>query len=109
LDARYFERFFNCFNKTVSDYYDLVRLDPSYRIYWQNERRDIPADYTALKGLFENIEPGSSHKLELFLKEAAFKYKVGMNKLAYKPGISLLNFLMWTCFREYLNWMFLPQ
>ena len=87
-----FERFFNCFNKTVSDYYDLVRLDPSYRIYWQNEVANIPADYTALKGLFENIEPGSSHKLELFLKEAAFKYKVGMNKLAYKPGISINDF-----------------
>lgn len=87
-----FERFFNCFNKTVSDYYDIVRLDPSYRIYWQNGMTDIPADYTALKNLFENIEPGSSHKLEFFLKEAAFKYKTGMNKLAYKPGLSVTEF-----------------
>jgi len=88
-----FERFFNCFNRTVPDYYELIRLDPSYRIYWQNEMTDIPADYTSLKNLFENIEPGSSNKLELFLKEAAYKYKTGMNKLAYKPGLSITEFL----------------
>ena len=28
-----FERFFNCFEKKVSDYYTLQRFDPSYRIY----------------------------------------------------------------------------
>ena len=43
-----FERFFNQFNKTRSDYYELIRLDPSYRIYWQNDIADIPADYHAL-------------------------------------------------------------
>jgi phytoene desaturase len=87
-----FERFFNCFNKTVSDYYRLVRLDPSYRIYWQNEAADIPADYASLKNLFEHIEPGSSNKLELFLKEATYKYKSGMNKLVYQPGLSVTEF-----------------
>jgi phytoene desaturase len=87
-----FERFFNCFNKTVSDYYRLIRLDPSYRIYWQNEAADIPADYASLKNLFEHIEPGSSNKLELFLKEAAYKYKTGMNKLVYQPGLSVTEF-----------------
>ena len=29
-----FERYFNCFGKKVSDYYELKRLDPSYRVYW---------------------------------------------------------------------------
>src|SRR4051812_27624348 len=63
-----FERFFNCFNKKVSDYYLLQRLDPSYKIYWKNNEIDIPADYKALKELFEGIEPGSSIQLEKFLK-----------------------------------------
>jgi phytoene desaturase len=30
-----FERFFNQFGKSVSDYYSLARLNPSYRVYWQ--------------------------------------------------------------------------
>ncbi|MEJ7682663.1 MAG: NAD(P)-binding protein [Segetibacter sp.] len=29
-----FERFFNQFGKTASDYYSLYRLNPSYRVYW---------------------------------------------------------------------------
>src|SRR5690348_4272437 len=87
-----FERFFNQFNKKVSDYYTLTRLDPSYRIYFQEEALDIPADYDALKIVFEKLEPGSSRMLDKFMQEAAYKYKVGMNKLVYKPGLSVKEF-----------------
>lgn len=90
-----FERYFACFGKKVSDYYELERLDPSYRIYWQDGITDIPANYTELKKLFENIEPGSGEKLDAFLKEAAYKYEVGINRLVYKPGQSVMEFLDW--------------
>ena len=89
-----FERFFNQFGKKVSDY-QLERLDPSYRIYWPDERMDIPADYVGLKKLFDNIEAGSGKKLDIFLKEAAYKYEVGINKLVQKPGQSILEFVDW--------------
>ncbi|MFT4153856.1 phytoene desaturase family protein [Parafilimonas sp.] len=88
-----FERFFNQFNKKASDFYDLIRLNPSYRIYRQNDTTDVPADYTALKDLFEQLEPGSGKKLDIFLNEAAYKYKTGMQNFAYKPGLSLTEFL----------------
>ena len=87
-----FERFFNCFEKKVSDYYTLHRLDPSYRIYTKHNELDVPADYDALKELFENIEPGSAAQLDKFIKEAGYKYNVGMNKLVYKPGQSFTEF-----------------
>jgi phytoene desaturase len=88
-----FERFFASFGKKVSDYYELVRLDPSYRIYWGDGPMDIPASYDALKALFESLEPGAGERLDHFMTEAAFKYKVGINKLVYKPGQSLSEFL----------------
>ena len=88
-----FERFFNCFGKKTSDYYQLQRLDPSYRIYWPNDEMDVPADYTELKKLFESIEPGSGIELDQFIAEAAYKYNVGINKLVHKPGRSLIEFL----------------
>ena len=88
-----FERYFNCFGKKVSDYYSLKRLDPSYTVYYPNTRMDIPADYTALKVLFESIEKGSGEKLDKFLAEAAYKYEVGVNKLVYKPSLSITEFL----------------
>ena len=87
-----FERFFGCFDKKVSDYYQLKRLDPSYRVYWPDSVTDIPADYPALKNLFNSIEPGSGEALDAFMKEAAYKYEVGINKLVYKPGQSLTEF-----------------
>ena len=88
-----FERFFRLFGREVSDFYRLKRLDPSYRIYYPDEVMDVPANYEALKKLFEHTEPGSSQHLDQFLKEAAYKYNVGMNKLVYKPGLSLTEFM----------------
>jgi phytoene desaturase len=90
-----FERFFNQFGKTVSDYYTLFRLDPSYRVYFPGGPLDIPSDYRELQQLFEQIEPGSAKQLDLFLKEAAFKYKTGMQKLVFKPGLSVTEFIDW--------------
>ena len=88
-----FERFFNCFGKKVSDFYQIERLDPSYRVYWADEEMDIPANYMAIKNLFENIEPGSGNELDKFIKEAAYKYEVGINNLVHKPGRSFSEFL----------------
>jgi phytoene desaturase len=90
-----FENFFNHFGRTVSDYYQLQRLDPSYRIYWQDDVMDIPANYDDLKKLFESIEPGSSKALDKFIKEAEYKYETGINNLVHKPGRSITEFLDW--------------
>lgn len=90
-----FERFFACFGKKVSDYYHLDRLDPSYRVYWQDGPMDLPASYEELKQLFESIESGSGAKLDQFMRGAAYKYEVGINKLVHKPGRSWAEFLDW--------------
>ena len=88
-----FERYFNLFGKKVSDYYELIRLNPSYRVYYNDDKLDIPADYNELKALFESIEPGSSKQLDLFMDEAHYKYQVGIHKLVHKPGRSVTEFL----------------
>lgn len=88
-----FERYFNQFGKKVKDYYTIQRLDPSYRVYFEEEAVDIPADYDALKQLFEKLEPGSGVQLDRFMEEAAYKYKVGINKLVFKPGQSFSEFI----------------
>ena len=94
-----FERYFAQFNKQVSDYYRLVRLDPSYRIYWDQGHTDLPANLDELKQVFESIEPGSARQLEKYLEEAAYKYQVGINNLVYKPGLSITEFMDWTTIR----------
>jgi phytoene desaturase len=91
-----FERYFTQFGKQVKDYYTLHRLDPSYRIYWNDGYTDMPADFAALKNVFESFETGSAAKLEKYLHEAAYKYETGINNLVYKPGLSLTEFLDWS-------------
>lgn len=87
-----FERYFAQFNRRVSDYYQLKRLDPSYRIYWDEGYTDIPANYQALRDLCESLETGAASALDKFMHEAAYKYEVGINKLVYKPGQDLREF-----------------
>jgi phytoene desaturase len=88
-----FERYFASFGKQVSQYYKLQRLDPSYRIYWHNDYTDIPANLQAFRQMLESWEPGAANRLDQFLKEAAYKYKTGMQNLVYKPGRSITEFI----------------
>ena len=89
-----FEKYFNHFNKTTSNYYELVRLDPSYRVYFgKNDFLDIPAGIKPLCELFDKLESGSGKQLIRFLEEGKFKYETGINDLVYKPGISLTELL----------------
>jgi len=91
-----FEKYFQKFGKTTADYYELQRLDPSYTvIFGENDYMPVPAKMPALHALFESLEPGSSQKLDAFLKQAAYKYEVGINQLVYKPGRSFTEFLDW--------------
>lgn len=88
-----FERFFAQFNKSVSDYYSLKRLDPSYQVFWQDGKTELPADYEQLKALFEQIEKGAGNALDRFMKEASYKYDAGINTFVHKPGLSVTEFM----------------
>ncbi|GAB4000494.1 phytoene desaturase family protein [Spirosoma daeguense] len=89
-----FENYFARFGKKPSDYYQLVRLDPSYNvIFGPDEAVDIPAGLPELENLFEQFETGSGAQLREFLKQAAYKYDVGMNKFVWKPSRSITEFL----------------
>ncbi|MFT4849994.1 MAG: phytoene desaturase [Sediminicola sp.] len=88
-----FETYFGRFDKKVSDYYTLERLDPSYRVYFgEKDFVDLPAGVEACAHLFNEIEPGAGDKLRKFMRESAYKYEVGINDLVYRPGRSILEF-----------------
>lgn len=87
-----FESFFKDFGKQPNDYYQLIRLDPSYQVLWEDLQLPLPANFTELKAVFESLEKGAGNQLELFLKEAAYKYEVGIHKFVEKPGLSITEF-----------------
>jgi phytoene desaturase len=88
-----FEDYFNRFGKKVKDYYDLKKLDPSYDvIFSKDDKISIPSGAENVKKVFENIEKGAGNNLDLFLNEAAYKYKVGIGQFVWKPSKSIIEF-----------------
>ncbi|AUD05248.1 phytoene desaturase family protein [Spirosoma pollinicola] len=89
-----FDTYFARFGKKTTDYYNLVRLDPSYTVvFGSDDAVALPAGLDNLEALFEQIEPGSGPRLQEFLKQAAYKYEVGMNKFVWKPSRSVTEFI----------------
>ena len=86
-----FERFFADFGKKVSDYYELEKLSPAYRVvFGENDYIDIEDTPEKIIATFERIEPGSGKHLKKFMDEAQENYRIAMQDLVYNPGLSLL-------------------
>ena len=43
-----FENFFNNFGKNISDYYNLIRLNPSYKFFHEDNKFNIPLEIEKL-------------------------------------------------------------
>lgn len=90
-----FENFFADFGASVNAYYDLVRLDPGYQVYFGvDDSIKIAADINSIYEEFEKHEKGSSGFLKRFLAEAEFNYRTAMDKVVHKPGKSPLELVM---------------
>ena len=59
-----FEDFFNKFDKKTSDFYKLIRLDPSYKVFFPEDEVNIPASYEKLRDLLESWEKGAAKNLD---------------------------------------------
>ena len=86
-----FEKFFGDFGKKVSDYYQLERLDPGYQVYFgKNDSILIGDSLEKIYKAFEAEEEGSAAHLKKFIEKAADNYKIAINELVYRPGVSPL-------------------
>ena len=86
-----FERFFADFGKKTSDYYQLEKLDPAYQVYFgEHDSVFIPGSLNEIYHNFEQVEAGSSQKLENFISKAQDNYDIAIKDLVYRPGVSPL-------------------
>ena len=83
-----FEKFFNDFNKKASDYYELKKLDPAYKIFFADNTISIGDTLEKISVEFERIETGSADHLMRFMAKAQKNYEIAINKVVLKPGIS---------------------
>jgi phytoene desaturase len=90
------DKFFTEFGRKTNDYFELKRLDPSYRVYFgKDDFVEIPSNVEDTIALFESMETGAGKKLQKFLIEAERKYTIGINQFASKPSLSVMEFAQW--------------
>lgn len=89
-----FERFFADFNKKPSDYYELLKLNPAYQVYFDTlDFVTIADNLEEIITTFESIEKGSGEILRKFIHEAQTNYDIAIKKLVYRPGESPLELI----------------
>ncbi|MBW8687506.1 phytoene desaturase family protein [Chitinophaga rhizophila] len=92
--------FFSKHGRSIDNYLDLVRLDPSYQvIFGRQDTVALPASYDKLKQVFDSIEPGAGERLDRFMQEAGYKYRTAMSTYVNKPGLHFSEL----CSREVLG------
>ncbi|HEX9151949.1 MAG TPA: phytoene desaturase family protein [Flavobacterium sp.] len=86
-----FERFFADFDKKTTDYYELIKLSPGYRVYYGiADFITIADNLPDITIAFEAIEKGSGTILNEFIAEAKSNYDIAIKELVYRPGVSPL-------------------
>jgi phytoene desaturase len=89
-----FDNFFADFGKKTSDFYELKRLEPSYKVFFsENDQISLPSNLDDIYALFESYETGSADKLKEFLEEAQYRYEIALRKMIPKPSLSIFEFI----------------
>ncbi|WP_396638350.1 phytoene desaturase family protein [Maribacter sp. R77961] len=85
-----FDKFFADFGKKTSNYYQLDKLSPAYKIFFSDDVITIGDTMDKICVEFERIEEGSAKKLRKFISQAQENYDIAINKVVLRPGISPL-------------------
>ncbi len=99
-----FEHYFELLGEKVSDHLDLVKLSPSYRVFFANDKElpivDIHSDLEKDLPLFEKLEPGITPKIKEYLKRSGEQYVMAKETFMYRNLGSSLDFLSWKVIKK---------
>jgi phytoene desaturase len=89
-----FEAFFNLVGERVEDHLDLIKLSPSYRIYFKDQKRhfDFYSDLKRDLATFEQLEAGSGEKLKAYLERSKAQYEIALGGFMYKNYDTVFDF-----------------
>lgn len=98
-----FEHFFKLLGEDVNDHLDLVKLGPSYRIFFKDTDRepvDIYSDLERDIPTLEALEPGAGDQLREYLRRAEEQYEIAYDRFMFKNYSSVFDFLNWEVMTE---------
>lgn len=80
-----FDHYFRLLGTSAADQLDIVKLDPSYRVFFEDhaEPLDVVADLETNLNTFERIEPGARHAFERYLDSAGDTYRIALSRFLY--------------------------
>ncbi len=81
-----FEAYFQLFDKRVADYFELLRLDPAYKVFFETiDPVTITGNLKDNLTVFENLEPGAAEKLRSYLARGQRHYEAALKYFLYNP------------------------
>lgn len=96
-----FEHYFSHFNKKPQDFYKLVRLNPNYKVFFENYKPiTISKDLKKNMTIFSELESQGDVKLRRYLDQAKYQYKVAMNEFIYKNYDNWSDFFTFKMLKE---------
>ncbi len=97
-----FEHFFALMGERVEDHLSLIRLAPSYRIFFKDEGKqvDLYSDIERDRATLEALEPGSSQALIDYLHRAEEAYEISKRSFMYKNYDSLRDLFTWEAIKN---------
>jgi phytoene desaturase len=99
-----YERYFKELGLGIEDCYELVRIDPSYRIFLEyGETMDVSSDVEDNIGLFDGLEDGGGEKLRRYLEKAARDYRIAVDELLMRDYDRLVSLIDGRLIREGLK------
>ncbi|MDQ5954124.1 MAG: hypothetical protein QG583_52, partial [Patescibacteria group bacterium] len=89
-----FEHFYKLLDEEVKDHLKLLKLSPSYRIFFSNKNApiDIYSQLEKNRKTFESFEKGSMEKIKNYLSTAEMQYKIAIESFMYKNYNTVLDF-----------------
>ena len=71
-----FDKFFEEFNLKTNHFYELIKLDPGFKMIFDSDEVEIAADFEETCLIFEDYESGGAEKLKRFIEDAKHKYNI---------------------------------
>lgn len=92
-----FEHFFELLDEDVKNHLKLIKLAPSYRVFFPGDdvfpMLDMYSDTKKDLETFEKLEPGSSVKIQQYLARSGKQYEIAKKYFMYRNYDSVLDFL----------------
>ncbi|MFD2551611.1 phytoene desaturase family protein [Bizionia sediminis] len=99
-----FEHYFKLLNEDITEHLDLVKLAPSYRVFFSGDNElpivDIYSNLEKDLPLFEQLEPGITPKIKEYLKRSGEQYEMAKETFMYRNLGFSTDFLKWRIIKK---------